>query len=311
MTSEHGSEGEGSSPASGQAALAPSPDWSVDIGSSGAADPEASAPGPARPGAALSGRATAAVMCPFLATESGAWRAAFPVGDHRCTAVVPAVRIAPAKQRRLCLTADHAGCATYVAALELRGPAVGGGAAARTAGTGRRRAIPATTPVLLERIRPALPIPATMQRGIGQVVLVGLLAIAFLAVFFARLGSAPAAASPSPSASAAAASGASLSPSPRPGATPVSSASPSAPAPSPSPTAAPSGSPRQTARPSARPSPSGSLPPASGTYTVKFGDTLSGIAGQYGITVKALAQLNGLSGPPYAPIHPGQVLKVP
>ena len=239
-------------------------------------------------------------MCPFLATESGAWRAAFPVGEHRCTAVVPAVRIAPAKQRRLCLTAEHVSCATYVAALELRGATGSPIGDARTPGTGRRRAIPSTTPVLLERIRPALPVPATMQRGVGQIVLVGLLAVAFLAVFFARLGSAPGA-STSPSVSTAAVSSASPSASPRPTATRVPSASPS-----PSPSVSPA--PTRTPRPTVKPSPSTTVPPAGGTYTVKSGDTLSGIAAQFGTTVKAIKDLNGLTS---NIIHPGQVLKIP
>lgn len=47
---------------------------------------------------------------------------------------------------------------------------------------------------------------------------------------------------------------------------------------------------------------------ASGTYTVKSGDTLSGIASQYGTTYQALASLNGISSP-YV-IYPGQVIKV-
>lgn len=46
----------------------------------------------------------------------------------------------------------------------------------------------------------------------------------------------------------------------------------------------------------------------SGTYTVKSGDTLSGIAAKYGTTYQSLASLNGI----YAPyvIYPGQSLKV-
>jgi LysM repeat protein len=248
----------------------------------------------------LSPRATAAVMCPFLATESGAWRAAFPVGEHRCTAVVPSVRIAPAKQRRLCLTADHVSCATYVAALELRGASGSSMADARATGTGRRRAIPVTTPVLLERIRPALPIPSTMQRGAGQLVLVGLLAVAFLAVFFARLGGTPTASS-SPGSSVAVVATASPSASPRPSATGLPSGSPSS-----SPSASPG--PSRTPRPSAKPSSSPTVPPAGRTYTVKPGDTLSGIAATYGTTVKAIKDLNGLTS---NTIHPGQVLKLP
>lgn len=47
---------------------------------------------------------------------------------------------------------------------------------------------------------------------------------------------------------------------------------------------------------------------SSTTYTVKSGDTLSGIAAKYGTTYTALASLNGISSP-YV-IYPGQVLKV-
>jgi LysM repeat protein len=308
MTSQrgdHDSDGEASGPRSRDDAPVATRDLTLDLGPSEAGTGDtptpAGRPAAARPAAALSGRATAAVMCPFLTTESGAWRAAFPVGEHRCTAVVPAVRIAPAKQRRLCLTADHPTCATYLAALELRGADDASSGDARTAGARRRRAIPVTTPVLLERIRPALPVPATMQRGVGQLVLVGLLAVAFLAVFFARLGSAPAALS-TPSASTTVVASASPSASPRRTASPVPSATPSA-----SPSSSPSAKPTRTPRPSTTPSPSATQP-AGGTYTVKSGDTLSGIAAQFGTTVKAIKELNGLTS---NVIHPGQVLKIP
>ena len=45
------------------------------------------------------------------------------------------------------------------------------------------------------------------------------------------------------------------------------------------------------------------------TYTVRSGDTLSGIALKYGTTYGTIAQLNGIA-PPYL-IVPGQVLKIP
>ena len=45
------------------------------------------------------------------------------------------------------------------------------------------------------------------------------------------------------------------------------------------------------------------------TYTVKSGDTLSGIASKFGTTYQKIAQLNGISNPNL--IYPGQVLKIP
>ena len=44
------------------------------------------------------------------------------------------------------------------------------------------------------------------------------------------------------------------------------------------------------------------------TYTVKNGDTLSGIANEFGTTYQKLAEINGLSNPNI--IYPGQVLKI-
>lgn len=45
-----------------------------------------------------------------------------------------------------------------------------------------------------------------------------------------------------------------------------------------------------------------------GSYTVRYGDTLSAIASRYGMSVSALASLNGISNPNR--IYPGQVLKL-
>ena len=44
------------------------------------------------------------------------------------------------------------------------------------------------------------------------------------------------------------------------------------------------------------------------TYTVKSGDTLSGIAAKFGTTYQAIAAKNGISNPNV--IYPGQVLKI-
>ncbi|MEK1347419.1 LysM peptidoglycan-binding domain-containing protein [Limosilactobacillus fermentum] len=48
--------------------------------------------------------------------------------------------------------------------------------------------------------------------------------------------------------------------------------------------------------------------PATGTYTVQSGDTLSGIADKFGMTYQILAAINGIGDPNQ--IWPGQVLKV-
>ena len=48
--------------------------------------------------------------------------------------------------------------------------------------------------------------------------------------------------------------------------------------------------------------------PAGRTYTVRAGDTLSGIAARYGATYQALAAKNGIANPDL--IYPGQVLKI-
>lgn len=48
--------------------------------------------------------------------------------------------------------------------------------------------------------------------------------------------------------------------------------------------------------------------PTSTTYTVKKGDTLSGIASRNGSTVAKIRSANGISG---SMIHPGQKLKIP
>lgn len=56
--------------------------------------------------------------------------------------------------------------------------------------------------------------------------------------------------------------------------------------------------------------PKGGAAPAQDTvYTVKAGDTLSGIAAKYGTTYQALAQYNGISNPNV--IYPGQTIKIP
>lgn len=55
-------------------------------------------------------------------------------------------------------------------------------------------------------------------------------------------------------------------------------------------------------------SPAPAPAPAAQTYTVKSGDTLSGIAAKYGTSYQRLAQINNI--PDVNKIYPGQVIKI-
>ena len=228
---------------------------------------------------------TMARICPYLAAADGGWRSSTAAREHRCGAVTPPAQLAAEKQRRLCLTGDHVTCATYEAARAAR-PLAQGPAATLP------RPLARTTPLVLDHGRIAVAIPALRSdRSTSQALLIVLLAIAFIAILFARLTGgndlAGATASTTPRATAAAGTGGkSAAPTSRPSATPVASAGAS-------------GAPA-TPRPSA---------PASRTYKVKSGDTLIGIAAKYGTTPKAIAKLNGISVS--ANLHVGQVLKIP
>jgi len=257
---------------------------------------------PATPGAApdhvITPYGDLPTLCPYLATSEGTWRSSSPVREHRCVAVTPPVPLALDKQRRLCLVADHATCATYGAAVAARPPFA-------AAATPRVRVIARTTPVVLDQTRFDLRLPAFRPDRIsGQGLLVGILALAFAAIMIAR-----------PAGNSGSANGDSGNPSAVPGPTNAAAASAT---PHRSPVA--SGAPVVTARPvgSAPPiaseqppnPPASAQPSTSGaTYKVKSGDTLNAIAARFGTTVKVLVNLNHIADP--SKIHVGQVLKLP
>jgi LysM repeat protein len=232
-----------------------------------------------------------ASICPFLLSSDGTWRSASAVRDHRCTAVTPALPLAPEKQRRLCLTDQHVTCATYLAAGEARAATVHRPDTAH-------RPLARTTPLVLDQRRLAVALPTTAAMPhLGQGALIAVLGVAFGAVLLARLaiggGGAPAGAVASPT------------PTPTATAAAVASSTPDGtPAPTPEPT--PSVAPTPTLVPTeVSPDPTGT--PA--TYKVKSGDTLSGIAAKFATTVKVLVRLNDIKDP--SKIHVGQVLKLP
>lgn len=240
-------------------------------------------------------------VCPYLRSESGAWRSAYAARDHRCGAVTPAARLTIAKQRSLCLVPAHESCATFAAAR-----AAQGSSASTTAAEGDAALWPAirSTPVVLEPIRGLMtPLAGVPARTGGQALLVGLMALAFLILVVARTTAPTAPGSPTPGSSAGLVDGGT---SPTPGdSSPVASSTPG-PSPSPLPSSTPGSSPTASPMPSATPAAS---VPAGQTYTVQPGDTMSGIAAKFGTTVKAIAAANDIADPRV--IHVGQVLIIP
>jgi LysM repeat protein len=232
-------------------------------------------------------------ICPYLLASDGSWRSATAAREHRCTAVSPPAPLAAEKQRRLCLTATHTGCATFVAAQEAR--------AATHQAVALRRPITRSTPVVLDQGRLGVAIPSiSTTPSLGQGVLIAVLAVAFGAIILAKIAtggvSGGVSTSPSPVASSSARAVVSASPSATPTATPK-------------PTLVPSGSASPSPTVKASPTPTPSATPKPKTYKVKSGDTLSGIAAKFGTTVKALEKLNGITDP--KSLHVGQILKLP
>ena len=67
--------------------------------------------------------------------------------------------------------------------------------------------------------------------------------------------------------------------------------------------------PSATATPRTAPEATPSPTPIRGTYEVQAGDTLSGIADQFGVDLETLAEANDITDPDL--IYPGQVLIIP
>jgi LysM repeat protein len=232
--------------------------------------------------------------CPFLQSEAGGWRLDSPSRDHRCAAFSPPAPLAPEKQARLCLTASHVTCATYLASLAARKARLGSASPDRATRWGLAR----TTTVIedpggirtrvlgvaLDRRRwPAIP-------AVLLVVTLFTLAISGIRGVLPTTGVAATPTAPGPT--------------PLPTATP-----PPASTTLPAFTLPPTGSPEPTPVPlptaPATPAPK----PTYRTYVVKAGDTLSGIASRFHTTVTKIANLNHISDP--SKLRVGQVLLIP
>jgi LysM repeat protein len=247
----------------------------------------------ALPGADASQAPSTTAACPFLIAGAGAYRMSVPDRDHRCAAVAPATSLAITKQARLCLMPAHTGCATYVASLAAREARVGSGERLERSG---RWGIARTMPVVEEvgGFRASFGALVADRRTWPAIPAV-LLATLLLALGLSgSWGQAPLTAAGSPS------------PVPRPSPTVTASLAPA----SQEPTTEPASPPPPTATPApTAPPPSPTPNVAYTTYKVKSGDTLSGIAHKYGVTVQAIVALNGITDP--SKLHVGQILKIP
>jgi len=214
---------------------------------------------------------------------------------HRCFAEDPPSPLERTMQAQLCLTDAHARCERYLAFASRTGAATPGRARIGD-GFVTTRLLLVPEPAwrgMAGRARTARATPwVLVGGGVAALGLAGA-AIAAPLITGPRSGSA---ATLTPTASP--------SPSPTPRVTPTASPTPS---PSPSPTPAPTPVPA-TPAPTPVPTPVVTPPPPQ-TYTVAEGDTLAAIAQQFGTSVEALQDANGIDDPDEIVV--GQVLVIP
>lgn len=240
-------------------------------------------------------------ICPFLALECDARTAVAGFDpEHRCWAVRPPLPLDRAEQLSLCLEPDHRGCPRYAAAVAGADGPAGWPRPAPDAVLGRTRLVLGPD-AALRRLRPARTIaPAARRWALGGALgAVGLVAVA--GGVTGALGSLSAGLEPTPMPSEVSSATPALSQGAVAGGP---SAAPTVPTPLPAPPPPPA-----TPAP-ATPTPEpASQAPAPRTYVVQPGDTLHGIALQFGTTIAELQRVNDLADTNVIVI--GQVLVIP
>jgi LysM repeat protein len=239
--------------------------------------------------APLSGDDWLDVICPYIRSADGTWRAATPVRDHRCFAMDPATEIPFLTQQRLCLTSEHAGCERFAHAQERRVAALARDRIApERVEAARFGPFASGVPLAVEPQRPDEDATAAVgstspPRRMRWVAFGGAGALGAVLLLAVLLAGAT-----------------------RP-ITPLASPSPTGVAETAGP--GPSATPRRSASPRPGRSPGGVR-----SYTVKEGDTLRSIAKRFELTVLELRALNpdlDESLKQRDPLEPGTTLVVP
>jgi LysM repeat protein len=254
-----------------------------------------------RAGAAVVQARPGAHVCPYLISESGDWRLAIPTREHRCAALVPLASLTFEKQARLCLTAAHETCATYGAALAARGERTGGAIPLERAG---RWSFALTTPLIEDvgSVRSRVGGILADRRRWPVVPVVVLVAALFALSISGARNDRPVTAVAPPTQPG---TGGNAPPAMTFTAAPAITEVPATASPAPTPASTPAATPSPTpAPPTPKPTPAYRT-----TYTIRYRDTLSGIAAKFHTTVLAIERLNGITDP--TRLRVGQVIKIP
>jgi LysM repeat protein len=237
-------------------------------------------------------------VCPLLGLAGERWVAIDGVDSaHRCFAEDPPATLDRSMQAQLCLTDAYARCERY-RAFAARTGAVSPGRSRIADGFVATRLLLAPQPAwrgMAGRARTARATPwVVVGAGVAAIGIAGVAVAGPLIDDAGRTATATATPSASPSPR--------LTATPTPTSTPSPTATPTA-SPSPTPTPVP-----VTPAPTPVPAPVVTPPPQQ-TYTVAEGDTLAAIAQQFGTSVEALQEANGIEDPDE--IFVGQVLVIP
>ena len=245
----------------------------------------------------MTGAADRGPVCPHLGLEDDpATYFAFPSSAQRCHAKAGRpTSIEHTKQAQACLVVEHVRCGRYTQP--------------QVAATGLAIPLGAVAGARLEPVPPAAARPRRgaasrepRRRSVG-LALFGLLLIVVAGigiVLGSQIAGGLGGGTPG-SATGGAPASASL---------PVAPATPG-PSPSPVPTSSPSPSPTSNPTPAPTPSPTPKVTPSARptVHVVKSGETLTGIAARYGVTIVALQEANGIKDPNL--IIAGQKLVIP